>query len=104
MLRAGDLADRATFFRNDLAFEVNPNTTLTKDSHPFAARIATPVTSDQMVVLLQTQAQIATFLASGGVDIIDPDGTCLPDVPGKPGCLFEVPIELPLPEDLGFIP
>lgn len=32
-LRAGELADRATYFRNDLAFAANP--TLPKDPHQF---------------------------------------------------------------------
>jgi hypothetical protein len=39
--------------------------------------------------------QIAVFLASGGETIIDPDGA---------SPLFEVPIVLPLPEELNFIP
>ena len=42
VVRAGDLADCATFFRNDLAFAANPNTTLTKDPHGFAIRLVAP--------------------------------------------------------------
>jgi hypothetical protein len=41
------------------------------------------------------QRQIATFFASNGVTVIDPDDA---------GALFEVPIVLPLPETLNFIP
>jgi hypothetical protein len=44
---------------------------------------------------LAAQQQIATFFASDGTVVIDPDGV---------GTLFEVPIILPLPEDLNFIP
>ena len=42
-----------------------------------------------------TQTQIATFFATNGVTVIDPDGA---------GPLFEVPIAGPLPETLNFIP
>jgi hypothetical protein len=100
VIRAADLADRTTFFRNDLAFAANP-TAFTKNSHQFAFRINLPITAEQMAVQLQAQVQIGVFLASDGTDIIDPDGACVPSVSG---CLFETPIELPLPKDLGFIP
>jgi hypothetical protein len=40
ILRAGDLADRATYYRNDLAFALNPATP--KNPHTFLTRIATP--------------------------------------------------------------
>ena len=58
LIRAGDLEDRATYFRNDLAFAANPGT---------------PKNTT-----------------------IDPDGAA--------GPLFEVPVALPLPETLTFIP
>jgi hypothetical protein len=41
------------------------------------------------------QTQIAIFFASGGVTVIDPDGA---------GPIFEMPIVLPLPETLNFLP
>jgi hypothetical protein len=92
LIRAGDLRDRATFFRNDLAFAAdptfpaNPHTFLTRiiGSTPFAGRIAA-----------EAQQQIATFFATRGATTIDPDGA---------GPFFETPIAGPLPEDLGFLP
>jgi hypothetical protein len=78
ILRAGDLADRATYFRNDLNMPgANPHTFLTLGVG--------------VVPGLQAQAQIGIFFAAGTV--ADPDG---------PGPLFEVPIVLPLPEELNF--
>ena len=90
ILRAGDLQDRTTYYRNDLAFALgsgvrNPHTFLTNiASSPLAALNA-----------LQAQAQIAVFFASDGALTIDPDG-------GNP--LFETPIVPPLPERLNFLP
>ena len=83
LIRAGDLADRATFFRNDLNLPgSNPHTFLT-----FGVGI-TPG--------LQAQTQMAIFLASDGAVTVDPDG------PPPAGVLFEVPINGPLPEELNF--
>ena len=91
ILRAGDLADRATFFRNDLAFLANP--AFPKNPHTFLTNIAAaPAVA---AVAVGAQSQIAVFFASNGAVTIDPDG---------PGPLFEVPIAGPLPEDLAFIP
>jgi hypothetical protein len=91
ILRAGDLADRATFFRNDLAFLANP--AFPKNPHTFLTNIAAaPAVA---AVAVGAQSQIAVFFASNGALTIDPDG---------PGPLFEVPIAGPLPEDLAFIP
>jgi hypothetical protein len=90
ILRAGDLGDRTTYYRNDLAFALgsgvrNPHTFLTNiASSPLAALNA-----------LQAQAQVAVFFASDGALTIDPDG-------GNP--LFETPIVPPLPEGLNFLP
>jgi fermentation-respiration switch protein FrsA (DUF1100 family) len=88
ILRAGDLADRATFFRNDLAFAANPATP--KNPHTFLTRINVPAVAG---FALAAQQQIAVFFASDGIIIADP---------GPP--FFEVPIVPPLPEDLAFIP
>ena len=91
LIRAGALEDRATFFRNDLAFAANPATP--KNPHTFLTNIA--ATGLGPVIAFGAQTQIATFFASRGVTVIDPDG---------PGALFEVPVVLPLPEALNFIP
>jgi hypothetical protein len=90
ILRAGDLADTATYFRNDLAFLADP--AVPKNPHLFLTRITTPSVA---AVALAAQQQIAWFFASDGGDVIDPDDA---------GALFEVPIILPLPEELNFIP
>jgi hypothetical protein len=90
VLRAGHFADRATYFRNDLAFAADP--TVPKNPHSFLTRLTVPSVA---AVAIGTQRQIATFLASDGTVIVDPDGA---------GPLLEVPIVGPLPEDLAFIP
>ncbi|HEY5864191.1 MAG TPA: hypothetical protein VI542_01350 [Candidatus Tectomicrobia bacterium] len=90
LLRAGDLAEQATFFRNDLLFAENP--TVPKNPHLFLTR-STPGLPDQPIAL-GAQQQIATFFASDGTVVIHPE----------PARFFEVPIMLPLPEDLSFIP
>jgi hypothetical protein len=90
ILRAGDLADTATYFRNDLAFLADP--AVPKNPHLFLTRITTPSVA---AVALAAQQQIAWFFTSDGGDVIDPDDA---------GALFEVPIILPLPEELNFIP
>ena len=78
ILRAGDLADRATYFRNDLNLPgANPHTFLTLGVGILPG--------------LQAQTQIAMFFETGVV--VDPDGS---------GPLFEVPIAGPLPEELNF--
>src|SRR5262249_41627437 len=90
-IRAGHLADRATFYRHDLAFAEDP--TMPRDPHGFVNMIThtNPNVSD---VARGYQAQIATFFASGGKTIIHPE----------PARFFEVPIALPLPEALNYIP
>jgi hypothetical protein len=90
-LRAGDLADRATFYRNDVARAEDP--TVPKDPHTFPTRIDSP-NALVRAIARGSQQQIATFLASDGILIIHPE----------PFRFFEVPITGPLPEDLNFIP
>lgn len=90
ILRAGDLADRQTFYRYDLVYAQNP--TLSKDPHGFLTAIGDPSTR---VNALAAQDQIATFFATQGATVIDPDGA---------GAVFETPIALPLPETLNYIP
>jgi hypothetical protein len=96
LIRSGDLADRATFFRNDIASLIglgfaNPHTFLTS-------------LSATNPVAVEAQLQIGVFLASDGTLTLDPDsfGPAL-GVPPLPS-LFETPIAGALPEDLGFTP
>ena len=97
MLRAGDLADRATYYRNDLAYAENPFVNaergVPKNPHAFVNNIAH---RDPLVALIArgAQAQIAKFLAVGGMVTEHPE----------PARFFEVPIVSPLPESLNFIP
>src|SRR6185295_12808304 len=91
ILRAGDFADRATFYRNDLAFAADPLTP--KNPHTFLTNIASPGLAPG--VALAAQTQVATFFASDGKTIIDPDGA---------GPLFETPLAGPVPEVTSFIP
>jgi hypothetical protein len=90
ILRAGDLADRATFFRNDLAYAANPATP--KNPHTFLTNIGVAAVAPYSVA---AQTQIAVFFATSGAMTIDPDGA---------GPIFETPVGLPLPETLNFIP
>ncbi len=90
ILRAGGLADRATFYRNDLAFADDP--TVPKTGHGFIGFINLPGLTG--MIARGAQEQIAVFFASDGATIIHPD----------PAKYFEVPINLPLPEDLNYIP
>jgi Calx-beta domain/Bacterial virulence factor lipase N-terminal len=90
LLRAGDLADRTTFFRNDLAFAENP--AAPKNPHGFLTAISgvVPLAAE---IALGAQRQIATFFASDGTVIFHPE----------PVRFFETPIVGPLPEHLNFI-
>jgi hypothetical protein len=90
ILRAGDLEDRAVYYRNDLAWAAN--NAVPKNPHTFLTNIGSAATAGYAV---GAQSQIAAFFASGGSTVIDPDGA---------GPFFEVPIVLPLPETLNFIP
>jgi hypothetical protein len=100
IIRAGDLQDRTTYFRNDLAFAINPAPNpggVPKNPHTFLTNIG--LGGFAAAIALKAQAQIATFFASDGALINDPD----PVVPGLPP-LFETPIIPPLPEALNFLP
>jgi hypothetical protein len=89
MVRAGDLANRTMLYRHDLAYAERP--TLPKNPHPFMAGIG--AASGFRDIGLPVQRQIATFFASDGSVIIQPE----------PARFFEVPISSPLPEDLAYI-
>jgi hypothetical protein len=88
LLRAGDLADRATFYRHDLAFAENP--LLPTNPHAFLTRLDVP---GFRAIIQGAQQQIATFFASDGVTVIHPE----------PARFFETPVSLPLPEGLNYI-
>jgi dienelactone hydrolase len=89
ILRACGCADRATLYRNDLAFALNP--AVGKNPHAFITNVANPVAAPYAFA---AQQQLATFLASDGATTIDPDG---------PGPIFETPTSI-VPEDLAYIP
>jgi len=91
LIRSGDLADRTTLFRNDLAFALGVG--FGSNPHTFLTNLGGTLPVAQTAVA--AQLQIAIFFASGGATTIDPDGA---------GPLFETPIAIPLPEDLAFIP
>lgn len=112
LIRTGDLADRTTYFRNDLAFAADPG--IAKDSHLFTARPGSitngvPNALATQAITRAAQRQIAVFLATAGATVLDPDGL-LPQeraflgLPADFPQVFEVPIASPLPEDLGYIP
>jgi hypothetical protein len=90
-LRAGDLADRVTFYRHDLAHAEDP--TITSNSHGIGAQILNP---NPLVRAIAGgyQEQRATFFESDGTEIIHPE----------PARFFEVPIQGPLPEEFSWIP
>jgi Bacterial virulence factor lipase N-terminal len=91
ILRAGELADRAMYFRNDLAYAATAGG-IPKNPHTFLTNIGTALSAPYAVA---AQMQIAVFFASDGTLTIDPDGA---------GPYFEMPIALPLPETLNYLP
>ena len=91
ILRAGGLADRALYYRNDLSFAATGGA-IPKNPHTFLTNIGSAAAA-QFAIAAQTQ--IAIFFASGGTTVIDPDGA---------GPIFEMPVVLPLPEALSFLP
>jgi hypothetical protein len=106
ILRAGDLADRATFVRTDLAFaggNPTPPPFGNPDLYPHAFMWNAIIAADPKVkaIALMAQDQIASFFASDGTQVSDPDDDVPPnlDVP-----IFEVPIIPPLPEALDYFP
>jgi len=87
IIRAGDLKDRTSYFRNDLwwAAMIPPQPPM--NQHTFLTFGVGPVPA------IEAQTQMAIFLGSDGAITVDPDG---------PGPFFEVPITGPLPEELNF--
>jgi dienelactone hydrolase len=95
IVRAGDLADRTTFFRTDIFYALQPRPLAAGDLPPLYPHtmVNTFASPGSVGVSLAAQAQIATLFATDGAVMIDPDGA---------GPLFETPIALPLPEGLNF--
>ena len=89
LLRAGDLADVTTNFRFDLAYAQNPSIP-TRNPHIFSTSIDIPSLA---AAATGAQEQVATFFETDGVRIIQP----------APLDLFEVPIKLPLRENLEYV-
>jgi hypothetical protein len=101
LLRAGDLADRATLVRTNLAYPAGNPTPFPGNPnlypHSYLQIFADPALT---AIALKAQHQIATFFASDGTKVIDPD-----DVPPALDVpIFEVPIVPPLPEALNYFP
>src|SRR5207248_1993801 len=102
LLRAGDLLDRTTLFRNDLAFAAPPcsggagKPCVDKDPHRFLTRTDASRTAPNFAIALQAQEQVATFFASDGSTIVYRD-------PRDPSRLegFEVLIAEGLAKSLG---
>ena len=91
ILRAGELADVATYYRNDLAVAADP--LVPKTPHIFLLRVPpSPFDSTVYAIALDAQEQIATFFESDGDTVINPDPA-----------FFEVPIVPPLPETCNFL-
>ena len=90
VIRAGDLADRTTYYRNDLAFAEDNRVATNPHLFPLQIQSAVPLVRQ---IAFGIQQQLATFLAS--------DGTLL-NLP-EPSRFFETPIAGALPEDLNFI-
>src|SRR5262249_35746498 len=87
ILRAGDLIERGTYYRNDLAFADDP-VFVPKNPHTFLTRVI-PLAfggfaPDVTAIALAAQAQIAAFFATNGEMVVDPDGSG--------GLFFETPI------------
>lgn len=89
IVRAGDLADRTTYFRDDLAFAANG--TVPKNPHTFLTNVSIAAAAPYAI---GAQTQIAVFFQTNGGIMIDPDAG---------GPFFEVPIEAPLPDGVNFI-
>jgi hypothetical protein len=92
IVRAGDLADRTTYYRHDFAGQAlkNPHMTITL-TNDAAMQGTARALQDQFAILFESDGALFT----------DPDDYMAP-APVQP--LFEAPIVGPLPEDPGFIP
>jgi hypothetical protein len=95
LVRAGDLADRTTYFRNDILFNQTGDPVLAGGIDNYYPHLFIADFFDgpnTVKIATDTQEQIGTFFASDGATIINPDPS-----------YFEVPIVPPLPEDLNYL-
>jgi hypothetical protein len=90
LIRAGDLADRTIYFRNDVAYAEDNRVPKNPHNLPRSIESAVPLVRQ---LAFGAQEMIATFLDSDTM-LIDPDLARF----------FEVPIAGALPEDLNYIP
>jgi hypothetical protein len=79
------------YLRTDLLVAADP--TQNKNPHSLVLAVAGPL--QQRPYARQLQEQFATFFASDGAAIIDPDGDA---------AIFEMPVQGPLPETTNFLP
>jgi hypothetical protein len=91
MIRAGDLADTVTYYRNDLAFAENP-AGVPKNPHTWMQSFTVAGITGQ--IARGGQRQVGVFFATDGAQIILPE----------PSRFFETPITSALPEDFFYIP
>jgi alpha-beta hydrolase superfamily lysophospholipase len=89
MLRAGDLADRAVLYRHDLNFGADG---VPPGPHQYSGSVMAP--PNYARIARGGQEQTAVFFESDGSKVIHP----------APTELWEVPIRIPLPEDLFYLP
>jgi hypothetical protein len=99
ILRAGNLRSRATLFRNDLAYPLNPRSDtnpngVPSNPHTFLTNIDKTGT---IGYALAAQTQIATFFATDGAVTIDPDAAAP---------FFETPVAMSSEklDELAYIP
>jgi pimeloyl-ACP methyl ester carboxylesterase len=91
MIRAGELADRVTYYRNDLAF-AEDSARVPKNPHSWMQNFTVPGIAGE--ISRRGQQQVGVFLATDGAQIVWPE----------PGRFFETPIVSALPEDFFYIP
>jgi Bacterial virulence factor lipase N-terminal len=90
LIRAGDFADRVSFYRHDLNFGL-PG--VPADPHAYFTTI-NAANPNYYRIMLGAQHQVATFFASDGATVMHP----------TPTELWEVPIKLPVPADTYYLP
>ena len=82
-------------FRGLVGLSLPPAAGVPKNPHTFLTNIGDLAPPAAVPFAVAAQLQIATFFASGGRLVIDPDGA---------GPIFETPVVLPPPESLSFLP
>ena len=90
LIRAGDFADRVSFYRHDLNFGL-PG--VQADPHAYFTTI-NAANTNYYRVMLGAQHQVATFFESDGATVARP----------TPTNLWETPISLRLAEDTYYLP